>query len=648
MPEITKPATNRDPGNQDPRPDADLLGPASQSTAGLDLRPPDLNGDLSTFCWSVTAILLTFLCLTHLGVLLCFSVGARVSPFVAPAALLLSLVVGRWLAQKEGWRGRWRIAPPALALVLVGIALFLAASFFDFGWDGLWYHQTAVYQMSHGWNPLRDPMHSFVPHLQDWVRHYSKGPWYVALALFETTHNIELAKAGTWIALAAMFLATFAASIDFGMQRRAAIVIAALVSLNPVAVCESASYLVDGLMVSFLACFVAATFCWFRRPSLLIHGVLIASAILCINAKLTGLVYLCFACAAAGIYALLRRRDVWIRCAILQLACVLLGSAVFGFNPYVTNTVHRGNPFYPWLGTAAHPSFSQRGQDPGELYETPKNLIGRNRLVRLGYAIFGRPGAQPVCGGENAQLMWPFDVGWKDFNMFRIHGIRISGFGPLFSAAFVTGLVLMGAVWVRPGRRRMKVLAWGEAADEPPSFQNQEARQDARPTQSGMSETKSGVPREVLLLFAGTTVASLLISTHTWWARYGPQLWWLPIIAVIAGLRVPDWNAARRTAWGLAALLLVNTTLVAFAHFRWEIEATRTLREQMASLRQQGEVEVDFQYFGEPFGERLRAAGVNFRAVRRLSCDHPMELMSVAPGYPAPVRVCADANPPKP
>ena len=60
----------------------------------------------------------------------------------------------------------------------------------------------------------------------------------------------------------------------------------------------------------------------------------------------------------------------------------------------------------------------------------------------------------------------------------------------------------------------------------------------------------------------------------------------------------------------------------------------------MAFLRQKGEVEINLGYFVEPFGERLRAAGVAFRASRKLSCGHPMELMSVAPGYPGVVRAC--------
>ena len=452
--------------------------------------------------------------------------------------------------------------------------------------------------MSHGWNPLYDPMHNFTPHLESWLRYYAKGPWYIALALFETTHNIEIAKAAPWIALIATFFAVFAVSIDFGMRRHRAVLIAALVSLNPVVTCQLASYLVDGLLISFLACFVAAMFRWFLKPNLLVSVIAIAAAFLCINAKLTGLVYLCFFSAAGGLYILIKRRDLFWRYIVIQSASIIVGMVIFGFNPYVTNTIHRGHPFYPMLGTATYPSLSEMGQDPIERDETPHNMVGRNRFIRFAYAIFGRPGSQPFFQGENANLMWPFDISWKDFNIFYFHEVRISGFGPLFSGALIISLFLFGIVLFKPS-----------------------------------------ISREIIILLIGAIILSVIISKHTWWARYGPQLWWLPIVAVAAGF-ISGWRAVRWTAYVLTAILFVNAVLVGVAHFQWEIEATHKTYEQMALLRQKGEVNVDFQYFREPFGERLRTAGVTFRAVRSLQCDDPMELMSVAPGYPGAVRVC--------
>lgn len=579
------------------------------SFAGLSdpfLKHPDFdfqksypNHDLSILSWSITTTILSFFTLTHLGVLINFVIGSSVSPFIAPIALLAALVIGYWLARSEGLCGRLQIALPAIILAIIAIALLLAATFFDMSWDGLWYQQTAVYQMSHGWNPLYDPMRGFTPHLQDWLRHYSKGPWYIALALFQTTHNIEWSKAAQWMTLAATFFAVFAVCIDYEMRRGKSAVIAALVSLNPVVTCQLASYLVDGLLVSFLACFIAAALRYFRRQSPTITCVMTTSAILCINAKFTGLVYLCFFSAAIGLYIIIKRRDMLLRYAALLIVSYLLGIFLFGYNPYVTNYVHRGHPFYPLMGTAAYPSHGQQGRDPVVLYETPKNMLGHNVFYRLGYAIFGRPGSQPFFEGDNARLMWPFDIGWKDINIFYFHEVRISGFGPLFSGAFIISIFLLIIAMIRPG-----------------------------------------IPRIIVVLFIGAILASLMISTHTWWARFAPHFWWLPIAAVIAGLAVPDWRFARWAAGGLAALMLVNATLVAYGHFRWEIEATRKTYEQLAFLRDKGDVEIDLQFFGEPFGERLKAGGVTFHATRRLQGKNPIELMSVAPGYPGAVRAC--------
>ncbi len=531
--------------------------------------------------------------------MLSFVLGWRVSPFVAPAALALSLAAVDWLARKEGLRTRERLATAAIAVVIVGISFLLAGAFYDMSWDGLWYHQTAVFQMAHGWDPLSDPMRSFVPHLQDWVRHYAKGPWYVALGFYALTGDIEVAKAAPWIALAAVFSAVMAASGDCGLRRRPGILVAALVSLNPVTVFELASYLVDGLMISFLGCFAAALFRWFRRPSPLVFWVMSASAFLCINTKFTGLVYLCFAAAAGGLYVIIVRRDLFVRYVTIQSALLLLGVLVFGFNPYVTNTIHRGHPFYPLMGTAEYPSHSEQGEDAIERWETPHNMLGRSRFFRLGYALFGRPGAQPFYPGENASLMVPFDVGRKDFEIYYFHDVRISGFGPLFSGAFLVSLALMVIAMLRPG-----------------------------------------FPRLALLLVGGTIILSLLISPHTWWARYGPQLWWFPVFGVVIGLAAERGGGVRALAWILAVVLLLNVLPIAIVHYRWESEATRTTNEQMAWLRDKDNVEVDFRYFGEPFGERLKTAGVRFTPVQTLQCPTPIELMSVSPGYPEAVRVC--------
>ena len=557
------------------------------------------NRQLSLVAWTIVATLLGFLFLTQLAVVFLFAVNLKVIPFVAPVALILAISGGYWLAKREGLSSQYQFASLSISLIIVGISLFVAKAFYDMSWDGLWYHQTAVYQMSHGWNPLHDPLHDFTPHLRTWLRFYAKGPWYFALALFETTRNIEMAKAAPLIVFTSTFLAGIALFMDLGMKKRNAMLISLLIALNPVITCELASYLVDGLMISFLFISIATMIRWFRKPTLSVILIAIMSAVLCITSKFTGLVYLCFFIAMGGIYILIKARKLIWKYLMIQSISILMGIFAFGWNPYVTNTVHRGNPFYPMLGSAEYPSLHSQGRDPIELYETPHNMTGKNRFVRFGYALFGRPGSQPFFQGENAGLMFPFDIGWKDFNIFYFHEVRISGFGPFFSGVFILSLLLLVFVLFHKNSQRL-----------------------------------------FFILLYSAIIFSLLVSMHTWWARYGPQLWLLPIVAVVAGLTLTN---SRIVFWGtriLITILLINAVLIAVVHFRWEAEATRTTHEQLSLLKQSGDVEIDFQYFGEPFGERLRKAGVTFHAVRDLQCDKPMELMSVAPGYPGAVRAC--------
>ncbi|MFZ0455233.1 MAG: hypothetical protein WCE54_00690 [Ignavibacteriaceae bacterium] len=555
--------------------------------------------NLSLLCWSIVGNLLGFFFLTQLFVVLLFAFSFKLNPFIAPAAMILSLAAGYWLAKKEGLYRKHLFASLLISLIITAIFLVIANAFYDLSWDGLWYHQTAVYQMSHGWNPIYDPLHNFTPHLQAWLRFYAKGSWYIALALFETTHNIEIAKAAALITFPLTFLAGFALMIDFGLKKRNALIISLLIVLNPVITCELVSYLVDGLMISFLFISIAAMVRWFRKPSLLLILIAVMSAVLCINSKFTGLVYLCFFIAMGGIYLLIKERKLIWKYLTIQSAALIVGIVIFGWNPYVTNTINRGNPFFPILGSAKYPSLSTIGQDPIELYETPHNMMGKNRFVRLTYAVFGRPGAQPYMPGQSAVLMLPFDIGWKDFQLYYFHDVRISGFGPLFSGVLLLSIILLIFI---------------------------------------LYQKKS--PKLFIILLCAAIILSLLVSPHTWWARYGPQLWLLPVIVIIAGF---IFSKNRFTFWftrASAAILLINAILIAVVHFSWEVDATQTTNKQLTILKQKGDVEIDFQYFREPFGERLRNAGVTFHDAQNLQCDKPFELISVSPGYPGAVRVC--------
>jgi hypothetical protein len=572
------------------------------NTATETVGKKDLGGGVTAaISWSAAAALLCWLAALHLGVNATFALGARVSPLLAPSATALALVAAWWFGKRLALSGGQALAAAAVAAAVIAVGVVLAATFIDLTWDGQWYHQTAVYKMAEGWNPLRDPVHDFGRHTWNlWVLHYAKGPWYWAVALFAATGDIEVAKAASAITPMIAFLVVLAVALDLGLARRWAVLVAALAALNPVTTCGAVTHQVDGILVSLMACAVAAGVSFLRRPTWVAATAIFTASVLCVNTKFTGLVYLCFFFLAGGLYCLWRRRDLVVRYGLLTGAALVAGVLVFGFNPYVTNTIQRGHPFYPVQGSAAYPSLAGQGRDPIELYETPRNMMGRSRLLRLAYGVFGRPGTAPYVDRE-AQFMWPFAATARDFALYYFHDVRIGGFGPLFSGALLLTLAL--AV-VGCARREM--------------------------------------PAALFLFVGGAIVASLLVSTHTWWARYGPHLWWLPLLPVAAALREGRSPWIKRAAAAIAIILAVDAVAIGAVHTRWEWRSTQALRQQLADLKTAGPITVDLAYFDVPVAERFRTTGVAFETVRRYQCApaQQLTLMSVCRGYPEWIRVC--------
>jgi len=521
---------------------------------------------------------------------------------VAPLALMAALAIGYWLARREGLRGRMCWYPGGLALILLAGSLLLSAFFYDFSWDGQWYHQTAIILIARDWNPLSDPMRSFAGsqlHSQLWLRHYAKGPWYAAAAIFATTGRIELGKCIQWLILMAAFLGTLAACLGGGLRRSRAFGIAAVVAINPVAVCELTTFLVDGVMASSLVLTVVAAISALRQPRPAVIAAGVAASIVCINSKFTGLIYLCFLFAALALWCLFKARRSLPRLALMATGTLVIGACLWGYNPYVTNTLYRHQPFYPILGSANYPSLAEQGNELNERWETPKNMVGRNLAVRFAYSIFGRPGNQPYREGKNASLMWPFAARPHDLYTYTFQDPRVAALGPLFSGCFLLSVAL-GV---------------------------------------GLLFKVDASSRWMLLLASATIVASLFISKVCWWPRYGPQLWLLPIIPLALAFREGASRLQVRLTWGLLALLLLNAGIVAAVRLNWETRASLTLRHELRDLRNSGqEYELSAGYFDDSAKERLAEAHVRFRDLGMTKIPDRHELESVVEGYPGATR----------
>ena len=474
------------------------------------------------------------------------------------------------------WAARTYLPHPArltlvitlLLSLLVGGCTLISLLLYDLSPDGQAYHQEGVYQLAHGWNPFLDPyLKPLSNHIE--LNHFPKGPWILAATMYRLTGHIEAGKFTNLILVCAAFLLALAVLSRFRDKPNFwPLTMAALVAANPVALCQLSTFYVDGQMASLLACLVALCFLARADGNSWVYLVLFESAVLAIEVKFTGPVYV--AMLFAGFIALLvwKKRPSRKPLAVALLA-LGLGTFAFGMHPYTFNTVNYGHPFYPFFGRSG-------ATDMGVSEQAPLDFQNSNRVRNLVISIFSRSRVLP--DPSSPKLPWQID--WDECADFAYPDVRTGGFGPLFAAALVASLTLLGLGLIE--RRRA-------------------------------CRTCAGI--------IGILIGSVLPVSACWWARYVPQLWLIPLVAMIPLGGIVQSTRFRRLSWLPLLLLLANTMGIGLVNLHANRTQTRHLQEEMNALRTDAPFRVNFGEFrSQRF--RLREAGIPFTEDDEItSCD---------------------------
>lgn len=520
-------------------------------------------------------------------------------PLLGGIAVAVALVA---LGPRAGRR-----AAAALALAATVAAALIAWRTYDVSWDGQWYHQEAVIRIARGWNVLREAVSVGPQSRAPWLTHYPKASWLFAAAVYQGVQRIEVAKLGTaLLACASTLFAYDGARVLARLPRGQSALLALAVGANPIIASQLASFLVDGQMAAALTMAVIAGCASLVEPRRL-HLVPFACAlVVCMNLKFTGVVYagvLVTALGAVCAYRWFVKGDRGAgRPATVAAVALMLGLMV-GWNPYITNIKLRGHPFYPLFGLDKYPLWGLTRFQLIEWLETPKNLVGRNRVVKLAYGVFGRTANPPYRGGLNAAMkplgaLYPSELSYYDFA-----DLRIGALGPWFGLALVAACALTGVGAFASRRNASNAAECGWCA-----------------------------------LLAGAVALAALANPEAWWLRYAPQLWLLPLILsfpwLVAGQR---WM--RIAAWAVITLQLANAAVVAAGAAVYAHDATRALAAQIEDLRQAPFVEANLKDFGS-LRWRLEEAGIRVVEKRQLPCDMEYPLVSVNAGYPPGATLC--------
>lgn len=541
-------------------------------------------------------ILLLMLFYSHIFMELSFITSSRILPLVLPisfvASILSHLLLGRKLSSRE------RIAPILISCIVLALSFIFAAFYFDLSWDGQWYHQSAIYHISNGWNVFKEPIREFELNNASSIIHFPKGTWYYAASVYSFIGHFEAGKSINFILLFATLFLSYITLRDFNFSKGKALILSGLFILNPVVWSEVTTYLVDGVLYLYLSLYLLMVFAWFKTcnsKTMLIGFLAIAGMI---NVKFTGLVFFCVLALGALIYVIIYRRDVLVKFIGFHAGALIFSIVVMGYNPYLTNFTERGNPLYPIFGCEEYLSvFDETGHDANEEVETPKNIMGRNRLVRMFYANFGRPGNAPYVDGNDAELIVPFTSNVSDWDAYHFHETRVSGFGPYFSGIIICSFLLFLLLFITDKKSR-----WALAISS-------------------------------VMLFT-----SLLFSQHFWWPRFGPQMWLIPLVPVCFGFSHQLSKKLKYFTWGLAILIMVNGLIVLTMHMRWETRSSVELRKQLTDLKDE-KIPIDIYYgwFEKSIEERLKTWKIDFspeKSKRRIEKAEHMVLPSVVEGYP--------------
>lgn len=506
-------------------------------------------------------------------------------------------------------RGRERLAQALVAGALCALAIVvacLANSFiFSLDYDGNTYHKMAIGLLKEGWNPIWESSQAAAERYfsEDQmpvmcgtsgggpdskaatIDSFGKATWFFSASAYALFGNVEAGKAYNILGILAVFSIAFPYLREKLDGRVApALIVAALLAMGPVPITQIFQYYVDGFLASMMFCLVVGLTQMIDRQSRY-HGgwawvTIFCSMIVLGNIKFTGLAFggaLCIVFFAASAVLDFRRQGKQAWRPVLGRFGVFLALAVCaacwaGAPTYVANAIEHGNPVYPleWrpavsatapeasaaastTATASSAAASVATTAPAAPApvsglnimggNTPTGFFGKPTWYTNFYSLFSE-----MSNMNYADTPWlylpdlkpPFTITEGDWAMvtYPTYDTRIGGFGALFGSVLIVALVLFVV---------SAVLLW---------------------------KRQRGLVIYATLLAAFIVVLMLGVS-ESWWARYSPHFYLIPMLALFLTFKCKGsvaWREASRRmrardvwSWAaggaLAALLAFNNGL---------------------------------------------------------------------------------------
>lgn len=470
---------------------------------------------------------------------LSFIIDIGISSWQFPVSFILTAVLYFYITEGYYKKRSIFLKSALLSLATIIVSILIALSFYDLSYDGQTYHMETISLLKNGWNPFSNLLVE-KNHLYLYINHYPKGLEIPQSTIYSLIGRIESAKATNIILLTATFCLSLAFLLNLNkLSTTKCILLSLFAVLNPITVNQLISTYVDGSMALLFLTFLITALFVIKKPSLENLFLLGSIIIIAANLKFNSLVYIVIFAFAFICWVVFTKKKTLVRRALYTI--ILSGSfAVFivGFFPYVKNTVDFNHPFYPLMGSEKVDIIS---------YNIPNTLEQKGAFGRFFTSFFSHTDNMMNDHDRGAELKIPFTFNKVDILSAGKVDTRIAGFGPLFSGIFIVSLVLFIAFLVKFKKRHLL----------------------------------KGLFYIIIVL-----IFSVVIMPDSWWARYIPQLWFIPIIILLAiELYVNKPTKAFKFCKSLIYIAIIVNISFTFVGIGWNFMMTRLVDYQLEILK---------------------------------------------------------------
>lgn len=480
-----------------------------------------------------------------------------------------------------------------LFVLMILCALFVAISTRDFSWDGQTYHQEALIQLQKGWNPVKNnDLYTYLNLPTDgrllfplWVSHYPQGLWFIQTLFYDLMGNIEAGKAVNVLLIFGVLCVSIPLLTKLLKNKFLILVFSFLLIMNPIVSNQIFTFYNDATIYLLLTALFVLSLSWYFDKSetnldlLGIFGVIT----LLVSIKFTALAYtllfilIPLSFIIRDIYMKKKSQKLWSSKNINAYICVtvalIVGVLFIGRTSYVNNTINNGHPFYPLAGVGKRDIMSYN------------YVEGTEEIGRVGGLYISQFSEVNNVKKIAPQSKFPFEVKKEEKKQMVSPDVRIGGFGPLFGASLI--LLTIGL-----------------------------ARFISR------SEIKK---QSYLIISVIFILASCLVNPETWWSRYIPQFWLLPLLGSLF-LIFSSKKMAKLFAYAVLGVLVLNSTVVAFNQIKWQKDFQTLYNKQLKILQSSENIDIDFQTF-QSNRERLKASGISFNNVEHSDKKYSQKLI---------------------